>query len=555
MRRDYQSSPAASGADMEWLALAEYWRGRSLAGCFQEDPERARRYRADVAGLHVDWSRQFIDEASRDRLLGLADGAGFHAWREALFAGEPINRSEGRPALHMALRGGSERDWRAAGEAVSGLVARELEAMAGFVESLHHGRQGAGGKPIRHVVNIGIGGSHLGPEMLVKALPAAEQAPAVHFLSNVDPDQADRLLGGLDPAETLFLIVSKTFTSKETMENAAIARRWIAEALGEEAVATHFAAVSTAPDKVAGFGIPADSTFRFWDWVGGRYSLWSAAGLAAVVHLGMPAFRALLEGAAEMDRHFEQAPDQENLPLLLGLLDVQSVSAFGWPVWAVVPYADRLRLLPHYLQQLVMESNGKSVNQDGQAVSIDCAPVLLGGIGTDAQHAFFQLLHQGPSPVPVDFIAAARPAGSPDESAMARHRILLANCLAQGEALCHGRLLSDVEMELAEAGVAEEVVRYLAPQKAFPGNRPSNLILMESMGPRTLGALIALYEHRVFVQACLWGINPFDQMGVELGKQLAKRAETFLDGTPDDQVLDPAMRQQMGWLSRQWNRS
>lgn len=557
MSREEQGMQPRDGKPPEWSALADYWRGRSLAGNFSQDPQRARRYQIEVAGLRLDFSRQFIDEGSRPLLLERAEQAGFHALRDALFGGECVNRSERRPALHMALRDDSAREWQADGEAVTSSVAHELKQMARFVDALHGGEwRGSTGQPIRHVVNIGIGGSHLGPEMVVTALESAPEAPQLHFLSNVDPAQAERVLAGLDPAQTLFLVVSKTFSSKETMENARLARRWIADALGEAAVGAHFAAVSAAPERVVEFGIAESNCFRFWDWVGGRYSVWSAAGLAAAVHLGMPAFRELLNGAAEMDRHFESAPDEGNLPLLLGLLDVQSVSAFGWPVWSVVPYADDLRLLPNYFQQLMMESNGKAIRQDGHAVATDCAPVLLGGIGTDAQHAFFQLLHQGPVPVPVDFIAAARPGPSDrpnDEEAWRRHRILLANCIAQGEALCRGKSSAEVEAELSAAVLDDSEIARLAPQKRFPGNRPSNLILMRELGPRSLGALIALFEHRVFVQACLWGINPFDQMGVELGKQLARNVESLMAGE-GGAADDPAMAEQLAWLQAQWNR-
>jgi len=540
----------------QWTGLRQYWEGATLCGLFRDNPQRGQQYAAEVAGLRIDWSRQFIDEQSLKQLAQLSETAGLIEARDALFAGEAVNRSEGRSALHMALRAPNDRDWQAAGVPVSEAVSAELDHMAAFVEALHEGRlRGSTGQPIRDVVNIGIGGSHLGPEVLVRALPAAARAPRVHFLSNVDPAQAQNLLSQLEPESTLFVVVSKSFSSRETMINAREARRWIAEPLGETAVAAHFAAVSTSPERVASFGIPEDRRFRFWDWVGGRYSVWSAAGLAAAIHLGMPAFRALLAGAAEMDRHFESAPLERNAPMLMGLLDIQSLVAFQWPAWAVVPYSESLALLPDYFQQLVMESNGKGVTQTGEILSDGSGPLLLGGVGTDAQHAFFQLLHQGPCPVPVDFIALAQsPActSGPSDSIHDRHRVLLANCLAQAQALATGRKQPEVEADLEQAGVDAATIRTLAPQKRFPGNRPSSMMLMQRLEAREMGALLALYEHRVFVQACLLGINPFDQMGVELGKRLAGDMEARLaEGIAEDDA-DSAVKESVRWLKNQW---
>lgn len=537
----------------EWGELARYWRERDLAELLRTDASRPEHCSTEVAGLRIDWSRQFIDDASRDRLLGIAADAGLETHRAALFAGSPVNRSEDRPALHMALRSPASRDWRAADEPVSDRIERELARIGDFVDRLHAGRiRGATGRPIRHVLSIGIGGSHLGPEVVATALPAAPDAPELRFLSNIDPAQSERMLAGLDPAETLVMVVSKTFTSLETMSNARLAREWLIRSLGEAAVAEHFVAVSANEDRVTAFGIRPERCFRFWDWVGGRYSVWSAAGLAAAIHLGMPRFEALLAGAAAMDRHFETAPLAENAPAMLGLLDMQSLLAFGWPVWAVVPYADRLRVLPAYLQQLVMESNGKGATMNGEPVAAPGGPVLLGGIGTDAQHAFFQMLHQGPVPIPVDLIACALPAVDA-QGAQERHRSLLANCLAQAEALCHGRNADAARAELEAAELDEGTIKGLLPHKTFPGNRPSTLILMEALGPETLGALIALYEHRVFVQAAVLGINPFDQMGVELGKQLAGRMTEILAGQADPADSDVAVRSAVAWLRENGN--
>lgn len=536
----------------EWAELGRYWQGKRLSRLLEADPVRTSRCHVDVAGLRIDWSRQFIDAASWERLAAIADDCELPDRRRALFAGDSVNRSENRPALHMALRGADRREWTAAGEPAAEMVRRELAHIGEFVDRLHRGEiRGATGRPIRQVLSIGIGGSHLGPEVVATALPAGPDAPSVRFLSNVDPAQCERALAGLDPAETLVMVVSKTFTSLETMTNARVARRWLAGALGEAAVGAHFVAVSANEARVAEFGIEPDRLFRFWDWVGGRYSVWSAAGLAAAVHLGMPRFREFLAGAAAMDEHFETAPMAANAPVVLGLLDMQSILAFGWPAWAVVPYADRLRILPGYLQQLVMESNGKGVTQAGEALAGAGGPLLLGGVGTDAQHAFFQLLHQGPTPVPVDFIASARPEGD-GESEWARHRTLLANCLAQAEALTHGRDEAAVRRELEGKGLDETTVAALVPQKTFPGSRPSTMILMERLAPHTLGALIALYEHRVFVQACVLDINPFDQMGVELGKVLAGRMGEILAGDANSSGSDAAVKGAVAWLREQW---
>ncbi|MCP1727904.1 glucose-6-phosphate isomerase [Natronospira proteinivora] len=479
---------------------------------FAEDPHRVETWRRDAAGLSVDISRHFIDRESLTQLLGLIRAQGWPGARERLFAGEPVNHTESRAALHMALRASKDRDWRAEGEPVSEAICHELKRLEAFTRQVHAGElKGATGKRFRHVINIGIGGSHLGPELVVTALDTAPEAPDVHFLSNVDPAQARRVLAPLDPAETLVLVVSKSFTTRETLSNANRAKAWLCEALGEKAIARHFVAISTNAEAVARFGVAPEQQFGFWDWVGGRYSVWSAVGLAAMLHLGPKGFRELLAGAADMDTHFEKAPDEDNIPLLLGLIDAQYISAFGWHSWAVIPYSDRLRQLPSYLQQLVMESNGKGVDSRGNPVSAS-SPVLLGGTGTDAQHSFFQMFHQGPNPVPVDFILAREP-DIPEE--IEAHHQLVASCLGQMAALANGREPSSDAV--------------MAPHQACPGNRPSGLILMDRVTPRNLGALVALYEHRTFVQSLIWGINPYDQMGVELGKQVATGALGALD--------------------------
>lgn len=508
-------------SQMELQQLAAEWAQRSLAQCFAEEGERAQRYRFETAGLCLDLSRQFLDEATLQALLRLARERDLAGHCAALFGGEAVNPSEDRAALHMALRDPHRRAWRDRGEPVGDAVHEQLEALQAFVSAVHAGHKtGVGGQSFTDVINIGIGGSHLGPQLVTSAVDPAAQGLRAHFLSNVDPDQRARTLAGLDPERTLVVVVSKSFTSRETLLNARAVRDWLTAAAGEAAVARHFCAVSTNDPAVAEFGIDPTQQFRFWDWVGGRYSVWSTVGLAAALVVGTEGFARLLQGASEMDRHFEQTPLERNLPALLGLSGYWNHAHLGWGTRAVVPYADRLRDFPAYLQQLEMESNGKGVDRDGKPVRVS-APITWGGIGTDAQHSFFQLLHQGPGGAPVEFVLPAREG---DEAG----RVLTANCLAQAQALMQGSSAGD-------------------PYGDCPGNRPSTLIQLPRMDARGLGALIALYEHRVFVEAVLWGVNPFDQPGVELGKRLARDAEQALSGDRDT-GMDEAARAALDWI-------
>ncbi len=502
--------------------LATQWRGRRLVDLFEREPDRSSRFRFEACDLCVDLSRQFVDEPTHKALLAHARAAGLEAARDRLFAGEKLNTGEDRAALHMALRDPEGRQWQVDGRPVSEEVAGELSRMLAFVEAVHQGREtGVTGQPFRQVLNIGIGGSHLGPELAVTALDPHPRGLRARFLSNVDPDHTTRILNSLDPATTLVVVTSKTFTSRETLLNAREARRWLVARLGEHAVEAHFCAVSTNREAVAEFGIAPARRFGFWDWVGGRYSLWSSVGVSAALAVGAQAFRELLTGAAAMDRHFENAKAAANLPIQLALLGFWNHGFLGYPTRAVVPYSDRLRLLPAYLQQLEMESNGKGVNAGGEAVECS-SPVVWGGTGTDSQHSFFQLLHQGPRAVPVEFLL---PGGRTDDGEA--RRVLAVNCLAQAQALMHGR----------QAGQGGE---------HYPGNRPSTLIQMPTVVPETLGALIALYEHKVFVEATLWGVNPFDQPGVELGKRLAGEFEVGLEDG-DASAADAATRAAMEW--------
>ncbi|MGE5624766.1 MAG: glucose-6-phosphate isomerase [Bacillota bacterium] len=488
-----------------------------------DDEKRVKAFTIELPGLHVDYSRNLVTAETLKLLVNLATAAKLADWRKRLFAGERVNSTEDRAALHILLRGDGQ-DVPAGLKPQAAEVQGTLERMRAFTAEIH------GSGRFTDVINIGIGGSHLGPELVVDALsPLAGPRLRVHFLSNVDPMHTARLLRPLDPARTLVIVTSKTFTTQETLANARAVRAWLSQALGEGRVAEHFVAVTAAPDKAREFGIRAERIFAFWDWVGGRYSLWSAVGLPIALSLGFDAFESLLRGAARMDRHFLKAPPQRNLPVLLALIGVWYANFWKASSRVVVPYRHDLRLLVPYLQQLEMESNGKRVNRRGQPVKYATAPVVWGDVGTNSQHAFFQHLHQGTQLIPVDFIAVLE-----EESGNRRHQaMLLANCYAQAEALLRGR-------SLAEARRAAN--GHLAPHKTFPGKRPSNLIVLQRLDAESLGMLLALYEHRTFVQACIWDINPFDQMGVELGKQLAEGVLKALESGDTASLKDPATR-------------
>jgi len=495
---------------------------------FAGDPERFATLSATVDDLLLDLSKCAVTGDTLALLGDLAAAAGVAARRDAMFAGARINTTEDRAVLHVALRAGPEAVIRLDGEDVMPGVRAVLARMAAFADGIRGGRlTGAAGRPISDVVNIGIGGSDLGPAMATLALAPYHDGPRLHFVSNVDGAHIADTLKALDPATTLVIVASKTFTTIETMTNAATARRWLVDALGEAAVAAHFAAVSTALDRVSAFGIADDRVFGFWDWVGGRYSLWSAIGLPVMIAIGPERFGAMLAGARAMDRHFLDAPMSRNLPILLGLIGFWHRVVCGYPTRAVIPYDQRLARLPAYLQQLDMESNGKGVRLDGSPVAGATGPVVWGEPGTNGQHAFFQLLHQGTDIIPVEFIAAAEG----HEPALAhQHDLLIANCLAQSAALMRGRTLDEARAQLASRGMAADEVERLAPHRVFAGNRPSLTLLQRRLDPFALGRLIALYEHRVFVEATLFDINAFDQWGVELGKELATGLQAVVEG-------------------------
>ncbi len=494
---------------------------------FADDPERFKRFSMSFRDLLLDYSKNLIDGETMTRLFALARAADVEGRRAAMFSGEAINHTENRPVLHMALRAMPDETYRVDGKNVVPEVHKVLNAMAAFADGVRSGEiKGAGG-PFTDVVNIGIGGSDLGPRMAVRALRPFHDGPRLHFVSNVDGADIRDILAGLDPARTLFLVASKTFTTIETMTNAATARAWIVERLGEAQVGAHFAAMSTAIPKVREFGIAEDRTFGFWDWVGGRYSIWSAIGLPLMIAIGPANFTAFLAGGRSMDDHFKAAPLEQNMPVILALIGVWYRNVLGFPTYAVLPYAQRLERLPAYLQQLDMESNGKRVTLKGATVMGATGPIVFGEPGTNGQHAFYQLIHQGTDVIPCDFLVAAR---SDKQDDGGHQELLLANCLAQSEALMRGRTIAEARAELKAEKLPASTIETLAPHKVFPGNRPSSTLLFKQLDPETLGMLIALYEHKIFVQGAIWGINSFDQWGVELGKVLAKEILPMVEG-------------------------
>ncbi|HET9333589.1 MAG TPA: glucose-6-phosphate isomerase [Gemmatimonadota bacterium] len=513
-----------------WRALEDHARSvvhRTMRELFAGDPGRAERLTFEAAGLVLDASKNRVTDETIPLLCELARQADVRERAEAMFRGERINVTENRPVLHVALRAPRGSSILLDGADVVPDVHAVLDRMAAFSERVRSGEWiGHTGRPVRTVVNIGIGGSDLGPRMAARALTAyADGGPATRFVSNVDPTAFVEATRDLDPAETLFVVCSKSFTTLETLTNARTARGWLVGALGDDAaVARHFVAVSTNAEGVAEFGIDVGNMFGFWDWVGGRYSLASAVGLILMLAIGPARFREMLDGMHAMDDHFRAAPLERNLPALLALLGIWNANFLGAASHAVLPYDEYLALFPAYLQQLDMESNGKRVDLSGRPVETDTGPIVWGQPGTDGQHAFFQLLHQGTRLVPCDFLGfleTLNPVGN-------HHALLYSNLVAQTEALAFGKPAEEVAAE----GVPPELV----PHKSFPGNRPSNTILADRLTPWTLGALIGLYEHKVFVQGAVWGIDSFDQWGVELGKTLAARVASELDA-PDEPVL------------------
>jgi glucose-6-phosphate isomerase len=527
----------------EWRALAAHAKqlqNVTVRQLFAADPQRSEKFSRQEGYLLFDFSRQRVTDDTLAKLIALADAVGLRARIDAMFSGERINTTENRAVLHVALRNRSERPILVDGKDVMPEVRASLARMRTFVEGVHSGKiVGFTGKPFTDIVNIGIGGSDLGIVMATEALARYRNHNVrVHCVSNIDGVQIEDTLAKLDPARTLFVVVSKTFTTLETLTNAKIARQWLVDRLGEGAVPRHFAAVSTNTKGMDAFLIAPQNRFTMWDWVGGRYSLWSAVGLSIALALGMDQFELMLDGAYEMDEHFRTAPFDRNLPVLMGLIGVWNQNFLGSTSLAVLPYDARLHRLPAYLQQLEMESNGKSVTLDGAPVNYSTGSVIWGEPGSNAQHSFFQLLHQGTSNVALDFIAPVRGSSQYAE----QHALALANCFAQVQAFAFGVTDDEIVADLRGRGLSESDVQRLLPHKRQPGNKPTSVILFRLLGPKTLGKLIALYEHKVFTQGVIWGINSFDQWGVELGKKLAEKLAPALTGSVDASTVEPELR-------------
>ena len=514
------SNPSELDAWKELVTHHNEIHSKSLRALFAEDGQRFEKFQLNAAGIFLDYSKNHVTTDTRNQLVTLAEQCCVKERIAMMFSGDIVNSTERRPALHTALRNRGDSPVKVEGQDVMPAVREELERMRVFSDQVRDGIwTGFTGKPITDVVNIGIGGSDLGPLMAVEALaPFAHQRLKIHFVSNVDGSHLVSSLKKADPETTLFVIASKTFTTQETLTNAHSARRWFLEgAAVDKDVAKHFVALSTNADAVQAFGIDTQNMFGFWDWVGGRYSLWSAIGLSLVLSVGMDRFEQFLQGAYDMDQHVQSAPLESNMPVILALLTVWYNNFWCAHSHLIAPYDQYLHRFPAYLQQLTMESNGKSVHNDGSQVSIATGPIVWGEPGTNGQHAYFQLLHQGSHLIPTDFIMALQslnPIGDHQD-------LLMANCFAQSEALMMGKTADELQQEMRTAGASDVEIDRLSRHRSFQGNRPSNTLLVQQITPHALGALIALYEHKVFVEASIWDINPFDQWGVELGKQLA----------------------------------
>lgn len=503
---------------------------------FSRQPNRFDRFSIESAGLLLDYSKNRLDETTMQLLFQLARERNVEQKRAAMFAGEKINTTEHRAVLHAALRMPRSSRLVVDGQNVIQEVHAVLDHMKAFSERIRSGQwTGCTGKPITDVINIGIGGSDLGPEMACRALRSfAHPRLNMHFVSNVDGHDLDAALSKVNPETALFIIASKTFTTRETMMNAQSAREWFLGSRNETDLPLHFVAVSTNTDAVRAFGIDPENMFPFWDWVGGRYSIWSAIGLPLALSIGFDRFSEFLGGGYAMDQHFNTAPLELNMPVIMGLIGVWYRNFFGCSSLSIAPYHQDLSEFPAYLQQLEMESNGKRVATDGSPLHVGTCPIVWGDVGTNGQHAYFQLLHLGTDLIPVDFIAALKPS----HDLPGHHTVLLANCFAQAEAFMRGKNADEVRADMRAQKLSDNEIDALLPHRIFPGNRPSNTILMDTLSPATLGALIALYEHKVFVQGAIWGINSFDQWGVELGKVLAKNIESELTGTPRPEEHD-----------------
>lgn len=533
-----------SGLNKHKKRLAE----KPMRKMFAEDAQRFRSFSANCGDILLDYSKNRIDADAMAALIDVARKAGVEERRDAMWSGEAINITEDRAVLHMALRYGGDEPVMVDDEDVMPGIRDVLARMKEFSSSVRDGRvAGHSGTKFTDIVNIGIGGSDLGPAMVTLALePYTRPDLRAHYVSNVDGADMHDTLKKLDPASTLFIVASKTFTTDETMTNANTARKWLADALGDAAVTDHFAAVSTNLEGCAAFGIREDRVFGFWDWVGGRYSVWSAIGLPIAIAIGYENFALFLKGAAAMDSHFRTTPLEKNLPVIMGVLGVWYRNAWDFATHAVLPYDQRMSRFAAYLQQQDMESNGKSVNLNGKSVDFETGPIIWGEPGTNGQHAFYQLIHQGTSVIPCDFLVAA----DAQEDLPPHHAKLVANCLAQSEALMLGKTKAEVQAELKASGLGKSEIKELTPHKVFPGNRPSNTLLYRKLDPATLGMLIALYEHKVFVQGTIWNVNSYDQWGVELGKQLAKALLPKVEGPENGDGHDSSTQGLLAYYHR-----
>lgn len=506
-----------------WKQLEQHFQqtqSQHMRNLFAANPDRFNDFHIQLDDMLLDYSKNRITEETRQLLIDLAKEAGVEEWREKMFAGEHINVTEDRAVLHVALRNRCNKPMHVDGVDVMPDVNRVLDKMEIFSDSVRSGLlRGYNGERFKSIINIGIGGSDLGPQVVCESMkPFAQRGLNAYFVSNADSTHLQETLKQVEPESTLFVISSKSFTTQETMLNAVSAKKWFLDLVGsDKAIAKHFVAVTNNIEAATDFGITADNIYEIWNWVGGRYSLWSATGLPIALYLGMDHFEELLDGAHVMDHHFKEAPLEENMPVIMAMLGIWYNNFHQSQSHAVMPYSQYLRRLPAYLQQLDMESNGKTIDREGERVEYLTGPIIWGEPGTNGQHAFFQLLHQGTKPVPADFIVpciSQSPMGN-------HHRVLVANCFAQTRALMHGKTTSEALDQMREEGLSDDVINELFAHKVFDGNKPTNTILFEKLTPKTLGSILALYEHKVFVQGVIWNINSFDQMGVEYGKELA----------------------------------
>jgi glucose-6-phosphate isomerase len=535
-----------------WLALIQHQKesaSNHLRDLFATDRTRADRFAIQFNDIYLDYSKNRITDQTLKLLFDLARESGLETWREALFNGDRINHTEGRPVLHMELRNRSTIPLLIDGEDVRPKVRHELERVRAISEAVR-GRvwRGVTGQPIRDVVNIGIGGSDLGPKMVADALrPYAIHDLRIHFLSNLDENHVSDILEELKPETTLFIISSKSFTTQDTLLNADTACEWFHRSIPDlRAREHHFIAVTANQDAALHYGIPQSNILRIWDWVGGRYSLWSAIGLPIAISIGMDNFEAMLQGAAEMDQHFREAPFEANMPVILALLGVWYNNFCGAQTHAILPYDEHMHFFPAYLQQADMESNGKSIDRAGESVEYTTGPVIFGEIGIKGQHAFYQLLHQGTKLIPADILAPIKDF----HCIKNHHRALMSNVFAQAEALMMGRSPEEARVEMQGEGRSPEEIKRLLPYRSFPGNKPTNTLLFRTLDPKTLGTLIALYEHKIFVQGVIWNINSFDQWGVELGKKLAVKIGRQLEDDKPVASHDPSTNNLINYYKR-----